>query len=349
MENHKITSSLKKHLLFLFLSLFLTFNSSFGYVKYVLIVAIGNQPTDTRWTPTSAINDSKVMENNFKQMAFDSIIVLNDEDATKDAVLKEFAKAKNKLNKGDLFFFYFAGHGQKIVDYNSDEIDGYDESLVLYGAPSEFDQWYRNEHHLTDDDFSAQMDLIRAKVGEHGQVISLIDAGFGSADGIKGDSLRGWAKALAPADYQSRSNYIDVNHCLYDNRPFRSPSTKYAPMISISATQGNQAAMEYNGNGILTLAFDRAMEVASDTQTYQQLFRRMQITVKEMQKNQVMALEGSFDKALFKGDSKVQTTAFRSSSLESAIPASIQASLIEDTNDIRIFYFNQDPRITSLF
>ena len=282
-------------------------------------------------------------------MGFDSIIILNDADATKEAVLKEFAKAKNKLNKGDLFFFYFAGHGQKMTDYNSDEIDGYDESLVLYGAPSEFDQWYRNEHHLIDDEFSVQIDQIRAKVGANGQVISMIDAGFGSVDGMEGDSLRGWVKAFAPADYQSRSNYIDVNHCLYDNRPFRSPSTVYSSMISISASQVNQAAMEYNGNGLLTLAFDRALEMASDSQTYQQLYRQMRIAVNEMQINQDFALEGSFDDVLFKGDGGARTTAFQNLDQKAELPASIQSALIEDSKEIRIFYLNQDPRIMSLF
>lgn len=54
------------------------------------------------------------------------------QDATRQNVLKSLEIAAEKLEAGDYFVFYFAGHGKSINDFSGDENDGRDEVICLY-------------------------------------------------------------------------------------------------------------------------------------------------------------------------------------------------------------------------
>lgn len=54
--------------------------------------------------------------------------------ATSSAFFSEIAKIKKQMRNEDLFFLSFSGHGTRVKDLNSDEVEGdqYDEALVFY-------------------------------------------------------------------------------------------------------------------------------------------------------------------------------------------------------------------------
>ena len=58
--------------------------------------------------------------------------LLKTSQATRDAVKSTIADAAVGLKPGDLFFLTYSGHGGQIPDLNGDELDGLDETWVLY-------------------------------------------------------------------------------------------------------------------------------------------------------------------------------------------------------------------------
>jgi len=64
----------------------------------------------------------------------ENIKVLKDDGATLYSVRKAFISyiKSNKNQKGNIFVFYFSGHGLQVKDLDGDERDGKDEATVLY-------------------------------------------------------------------------------------------------------------------------------------------------------------------------------------------------------------------------
>lgn len=60
------------------------------------------------------------------------IDILKTQDATAEAILSGLNDAASSCNSGDIFVFYFSGHGGQQPDQNGDEMDGKDETLVAY-------------------------------------------------------------------------------------------------------------------------------------------------------------------------------------------------------------------------
>ena len=66
-----------------------------------------------------------------RQMGY-SPSILKTAAATSTTVLHGLRSAAQVLKEGDIFVLYYAGHGGRQPDYNNDERDGHDETLVLY-------------------------------------------------------------------------------------------------------------------------------------------------------------------------------------------------------------------------
>src|SRR5207342_2664180 len=66
--------------------------------------------------------------------AASDIVLLLDAQATRRAILAEVERQIALCQAGDLFLFYFAGHGSRLPDQDGDELDGWDETIVPYDA-----------------------------------------------------------------------------------------------------------------------------------------------------------------------------------------------------------------------
>lgn len=154
--------------------------------KLALIVAVSRQgtpPPGTRANSTleGAANAADLMRAALQYHKFDSIAVIQDEDATKDGILEALeAHLINPARAGDVTLFYYAGHGGQIADDDGDEEreDRMDEVLVPYGAPdprtestSDMGQYY-----IRDDELGTLLDRLLARVGPTGQVVAFLDA-----------------------------------------------------------------------------------------------------------------------------------------------------------------------------
>jgi len=73
-------------------------------------------------------------------------LTLKTSRATAGAVQDHLRWAARTTRSGDLFLFYFAGHGQRCPDRSGDESDGFDELLLAYDRPltdDELDESWR--------------------------------------------------------------------------------------------------------------------------------------------------------------------------------------------------------------
>lgn len=60
------------------------------------------------------------------------IDILKTQEATAESIIAGLNEAAFNLRSGDIFVFYFSGHGGQQPDRNGDEMDGQDETLVAY-------------------------------------------------------------------------------------------------------------------------------------------------------------------------------------------------------------------------
>ncbi len=153
----------------------------FGQTKHALILAVGNYPEiygNNSWKKINSLNDlEKILPMLDKQIFLESNqVVLKEEQVTVENIDQAFDNLIKKVEKGDIIYFHFSGHGQQIQDIDSDEADGYDEALVCFDAPQVFYNDYKFEKHYSDDRLKTKVDAIRKKIGAQGQVILVIDA-----------------------------------------------------------------------------------------------------------------------------------------------------------------------------
>jgi hypothetical protein len=114
----------------------------------------------------------------------DHVLELFDGDATLTRVRASLGWLKRMAELGDLVFFYFAGHGYQGPDDNGDELDGYDEFLVLADTMKSA----LEDTALRDDEFGQFLDQVRS---DHVTVI--FDSCF---SGGQGRSLTGGSRPL---------------------------------------------------------------------------------------------------------------------------------------------------------
>jgi metacaspase-1 len=81
---------------------------------------------------SGCINDADAMERLASGLGYSEITKLTDAQATASAVLGAISNAADNLGSGDILLLTYSGHGSQVPDRNGDEIDGLDETWVLY-------------------------------------------------------------------------------------------------------------------------------------------------------------------------------------------------------------------------
>lgn len=271
--------------------------------KRALIVAIGNYPEVTGWKSISSLNDVGLIQGALSKQGFTDIRTIKDGEATKAGIVKALNELKSRCLPGDIVVVHFSSHGQQIKDDNRDEIDGYDEAIVAYGAPAVYDAGYEGENHLRDEELGEKLDDIRQQIGKDGDVLVLVDACH-SGTATRGEGkTRGGVPAFAPPGYKSEKVDKDEVGLFEKNNPAsRGNEAAMAPMVVISAARADELNYEYDGYGSLSVAFTRSFENLSSEYSYRSLFSKI---VKEMSiiaPKQNPAIEGDVDRKLFGGN-----------------------------------------------
>jgi len=85
----------------------------------------------------------------------ENIILLFNEDATKEGILSAFESLRGRIDDHDVFYFSWNGHGTFLNDTSGDEVDGFDEAICPYDADND-------SSFITDDELEVLFDGIKA-------------------------------------------------------------------------------------------------------------------------------------------------------------------------------------------
>ena len=145
-----------RHFLMKYFSIFLlvfSFNL-LAQTKHALIVAIGAYPQvsgTSNWSQLSSLNDAQLVKKFLLDQGFkkEHIDTLYENQATSPNLIKSLDNAINKLEKGDVFYFHFSGHGQQVADLSADSKFIPTGTSLSYSLPSRiyliFNPWCRGK------------------------------------------------------------------------------------------------------------------------------------------------------------------------------------------------------------
>jgi hypothetical protein len=310
--------------------------------NHALVVAIGDYPiVENRlknWQDLSSINDVELVKDLLAKQNFQdkNICVLMDQKATAANLHHTFDSIINQLEKGDVFYFHFSGHGQRVADVDKnmfpntkflgkDEEDGLDEVLVLYNAPLNWDEKYTLDEHFIDDQLNHYMNLIRKKIGPQGQVIVVIDACHsGTATrGAESIVVRGSNEICAPKGYQA--NLKSQDKTIGFDADFQFLNSKdLAQMVAFfgcKSEQVNRETVAPNGKGYGSLSyfFTKSVLELKDKASYQNLFSKInEHMIISFRNQQQPVIEGdNLNSLVFNGGLVVQKPYFNLLKLDS--------------------------------
>lgn len=237
--------------------------------RYALIVAISEYPKESGWSKLNSDNDLDLLVPEFNRLGF-SIIVLKNEQATKQNIISSFMILQEQIQKGDNVCVHFSCHGQQMEDDNNDEDDGLDEALIPFDSFISYRKgFYEGEHHLRDDEIETYLTHIRKKIGNKGSLLVTIDACHSGTAGrdeeyVEDDyaSIRGTSSI-----FSSNPLFLSPNSSKYkkiEKQRILHRQQDMASFCLFSACQPFQRNFEIKVNsryyGMLSYAFYKALK-----------------------------------------------------------------------------------------
>ncbi len=292
-----------------YILLFLVFNSSQLFSqqsKLALLVGESRYDSATGWVRLHAFKDIEIVKKALLYHGFadSNILVIQDHDATKGKIIAAFNKhLLGRSAAGDIAFFYYSGHGQRVQDKNGDETDGYDESFVPVDAPQKYQRGvYEGQNHLTDDEFNNLLQPLRNKLGTKGTVLVVVDACFSGniTRSFLSAVARGSSVLMAGPDYKPASQ-VKNNYSASDfsqaEQADRSPESQ---MITLTACRDYETAFELSDSsgGVFTSAFTKCLLNTTEMISYDQLYKNICIAMAD-DPRQNPTIEGSANLSVF--------------------------------------------------
>ncbi len=293
-------------------------NPAAGPNKLALIIAIGAYDTSaTGWAQISSENDVDIIKNSLVKIGFSDITVLSDAKADKKGIAEALKTLETKARAGDMIVIHLSSHGQQIADDNNDEVDGYDESIVAFGAPMNNRKYrggsvpYDGSLHVRDEEFGSAINDIRAKVGRDGHVLVIMDSCH-SGTGTRGSArVRGGADPLVPDGWKPKKDRkadddggFGIMSEKIKTRGAGDNLGKFVLISGASAEEVNYETEDESGKGYGSLSWclSKAIVNLPAGSTYRYLFSKIQSEMAERAPNQKPQIEGDVDFVLFSGN-----------------------------------------------
>jgi len=206
--------------------------------KDALVVGVGEYKNNVE-TLFGVEKDVKKITSLLNHFNVNKITTLEDSRATLRNVKKEFYKYihSRKNARGNIFIFYYSGHGVQVVDENGDESDKKDEATALYDFEIDCNK-HITKGVLLDDELSILLAQIKSK-----KILIFDKCHSGSSH----RAYNPFVKSIN-GDYKLSSKFsksININK----------KRGKLKDFIIFSATQDNQKAEDSPEGGLFTKLF----------------------------------------------------------------------------------------------
>ena len=286
--------------------------------KFAFLVVIADYPSATGWETLSTLNDLDHLSKALKIQGFTdaNIVKLVNEKATRDGILEGFSKLISKIKPNDIVLIHFSCHGYRIEADSKNQIDGYDECIVPFGAlyeskvnandpialKSAMDGYIRG--HV----FGDQLKKVRAKLGKEGDLSVFLDF-CNSGGATRGaHKVRGGSKPLVSNQFEPQKyRKSDSSLLIRSATNIANTSTELSPYVVFSATRPEELCTETDDEkgkpiGPLSYAFYNLLRAPTKQYTYRSLFADIQGMMQSSVPEQHPMLEGSgTDKKIFGG------------------------------------------------
>ncbi len=333
----------------LFYILIPTYTISQG-TKKALLIGIGKYPSSGGWSSLNSVNDLQIINDALVTQGFleANIKIIKDEHCTKENIIKALKHdLLHSLQKGDLVYFHFSGHGQQKKDINGDEIDGYDECLVPYDSPKKFIQ-NTNEGNLliTDDELNEIVNNIRQQLGSEGHLIVAIDACHSGTGTRGGGNARGSAEPMASPDYikQLDSDIIKNEKSQFTENIIKSTVSSRSSMVAFFGSSQNQLNYEMTDAqgkqyGSLSYSISKHLIASKKEDSYRALFDKIKVEMNIIAPMQQPQAEGDLDAEILNGKVLESATYFKVQSSTAEDNFVIDAGFLQGVNEGSILGF----------
>lgn len=194
--------------------------------------------------------DAEDMTDIAKSRGFDVQTLLT-KNATSENVINGISTAAKKLENGDIFILSYSGHGGKLPDENSDEIDNTDETWCLYDRQLVDDEI---NNHLSE--FKEGVRILVFSDSCHSGTVTRVIATNKNIDMMNTNTdINGIRYRFAPINiirktYRLHKSKYDK---ILSNRKLKESEDKVkASVILLSGCQDNQYSQDGEFNGLFT-------------------------------------------------------------------------------------------------
>lgn len=292
--------------------------------KYALLVVIADYPSATGWETLSTMNDLNHLSKALKIQGFADANILQvvNQKATRTGILDGFTKLIDRIKPNDIVLIHFSCHGYRIEADSKNQIDGYDECIVPFGALYEskvnandsvalklaMDGYIRG--HV----FGEQLRRVRAKLGKGGDLSVFLDF-CNSGGATRGaHKVRGGSKPLVSKQFEPKKyRKSDSSLLIRSETVVANNSNDLSPYVVFSATRPEELCTETDDEkgkpiGPLSFAFYNLLRAPTKQYTYRSLFADIQGAMQASVPEQHPMIEGTgTDKKIFGGAFVLQT------------------------------------------
>lgn len=239
-------------------------------------------------------NDARSMEQITSSLGYRAQKLITDH-ATSAAVIQAIETAGKGLEKGDIFVLTYSGHGGQVPDTNGDEVDGKDETWVLYDR-----QLVDDELHELYTQFKPGVRIVVLSDSCHSgtvsralyEAIAPIEAKFGmrAQTTIRPKMI---PREVADAVYKrNEATYKEIQ----DKTKDAARTSPEATVILISGCQDNQLSSDGDVNGLFTEKLLRVWNNGQFGHDYRKFQRAIKLQMPASQQPNYFVV-GATDKA----------------------------------------------------